>query len=492
MNKKILAVATVVIAIGVAGGWWYAQSVAPHKHQLTRMTDETGKVYYTCPMHPQVKQGGPGNCPICGMKLTKREEKATGESSPKAEREVLYWYDPMKPDQHFDKPGKSPFMNMQLVPKYAAGDGKGTSDSTLVEIDPRMAQNLGMRTSPVTIGTFSQRVDAVGSVMVDERRIVSVEARAPGWVERLDVRSVGDTVTRGQVLAGLYSPDLLAAQEELVLAQKLGDKTLVDAARTRLSLLGVNGTGGAQRRVAITAPQAGVVTELMVRQGAQVTPGMPLMKLADLSKVWVQVEVPEAQASWVVEGQPAEARLKALPGRVFEGTVDYLYPLLDAQTRTLRARLVFDNADGALKPGMYADATLFGDAKSDVTLVPSEAVIRTGTRSVVLVAEDVGRYRPVEVTLGPERSNEIVVTKGLQAGQQVVVSGQFLIDSEASLLGAYQRMGADAAKKDRTPGTQSMESTDMPDMPGMKGMGDMNGMPGMRNENEMDGMEKSK
>jgi len=435
------------------------------------MTDEAGKVYYTCPMHPQVKQGEQGNCPICGMKLSKREEKAPNGSSANQEREVLYWYDPMKPDQHFDQPGKSPFMDMQLVPKYAAGNGMAMSDSTVVEIDPRMAQNLGMRTAPVTTGTFWQRVDAVGSVMIDERRIVSVEARAAGWVEQLAVRSVGEAVTRGQVLAGVYSPELLAAQEELALARKLDDKTLIDAARTRLSLLGVNGSGAAQRRVAITAPQSGVVTELMVREGAQITPGMPLMKLADLSKVWIQVEVPEAQASWVAAGKPAEARLKALPGRVFEGTVDYLYPTLEAQTRTLRARLVFDNADGALKPGMYAEATLFGGARADVMLVPSEAVIRTGTRSVVLVAEEVGRYRPVEVVLGPERSKEIVVLQGLQAGQQVVVSGQFLIDSEASLLGAYQRMDAGSGMKDESA---------------------MDGMPAMRDESEMGGMEGSK
>ena len=486
MNKKLLAITGIVIVAAGAGGWWYAQSAMPHKHQLTKMTDESGKVYYTCPMHPQVKQGEPGNCPICGMKLTKRMEAQAGGAMKEAmsgEREALYWYDPMRPDQHFDKPGKSPFMDMQLVPKYAADGGMGMSASTLIEIDPRMAQNLGMRTAPVTTGTFWQRVDAVGSVMVDERRIVSVEARATGWVERLDVRSVGETVTRGQVLAGIYSPELLAAQEELALAQKLDDKTLVDAARTRLRLLGVNGTGGVRQRVAITAPQAGVVTELMVREGAQVTPGMSLMKLADLSKVWVQVEVPEAQAAWVAAGKPAEARLKALSGRVFEGTVDYVYPLLDTQTRTLRARLVFDNADGALKPGMYAQATLFGGAKADVTLVPSEAVIRTGTRNVVLVAEDVGRYRPVEVVLGPERNNEIVVMEGLQAGQQVVVSGQFLIDSEASLLGAYNRMGDDTGMKDDGSGAQSMEPM---------GQSGMDAMPAMRDDKDMGGMEKSK
>lgn len=444
MNKKILIVLAAVVAAGAGGGWWYAQSMAPHKHQPVKMTDEQGKVYYTCPMHPQVKQDQPGNCPICGMKLVKREDKPEGSTagtSMSSERRVLYWYDPMKPDQHFDAPGKSPFMDMELLPKYADEGGKDVEVRTVVEIDPSMAQNLGMRTAEVKTGTFWQRVDAVGSVAVDENRIAVVEARAAGWVERLDVRAVGDTVRAGQVVAGIYSPELLAAQEELALAQKLRDATLIEAAQTRLKLLNASSTGRPQRQTVIAAPQSGVVTELMVRQGAQVTPGMPLMKLADLSRVWILVEVPEAQASWVAVGKSAEARLKSVPGKLFEGTVDYVYPLLDTQTRTLRARLAFDNADGALKPGMYADVTLFGGAKRDVTLVPSEAVIRTGSRSVVLVAEAEGRYRPVEVTLGPERQNEIVVVEGLEPGQLVVVSGQFLIDSEASLLGAYNRMG---------------------------------------------------
>lgn len=449
MNKKTLIVLAAVVVAGAGGGWWYAQSMTPHRHQLMKMTDEQGKAYWTCPMHPQVRQDHPGNCPICGMKLTQREDKPGGamsESSMASERKPLYWYDPMKPDQHFDAPGKSPFMDMELVPKYADESGMGAEGGTVVEIDPRMAQNLGMRTAEVKTGTFWQRVDAVGSVAVDENRIAVVEARAAGWVERLDVRAVGDTVRAGQVVAGIYSPELLAAQEELALAQKLQDSTLIEAAQTRLKLLNASTSGRPQRQTLITAPQPGVVTELMVRQGAQVTPGMPLLKLADLSKVWILVEVPEAQASWVAVGKSAEARLKSVPGKLFEGTVDYVYPLLDTQTRTLRARLAFDNADGALKPGMYADVTLFGGAKRDVTLVPSEAVIRTGSRSVVLVAEAEGRYRPVEVTLGPERQDEIVVVEGLESGQQVVVSGQFLIDSEASLLGAYNRMSTESAR----------------------------------------------
>ncbi len=394
MNRKLL-VAIAAMALAAAGVWWYAQGVAAQ--------------------------------PQAG-----------------AERKPLYWYDPMKPDQHFEQPGKSPFMDMQLVPKYGAGGADGSADgATIVEIDPRMAQNLGMRTAPVTSGRSAQRLEVVGSVAVDENRIATIEARAAGWIERLDVKAVGDRVRRGQVLAGIYAPDLLAAQEELALAQKLGDASLIEAAQSRLELLGVAGRGknGAQRRVDIVAPQPGVVTELLVRHGAQVTPGMPLMKLADLSRVWVVVEVPEAQAGWIRAGNAAEVRLKSQAGTVLKGAVEYVYPMLDAQTRTLRARLSFDNANGALKPGMYAQVSVLGGVTGEALLVPSEAVIRTGTRNVVLVAEGAGRYRPVLVTLGAEQGDQTVVLEGLVPGQQVVVSGQFLIDSEASLLGAYNRLG---------------------------------------------------
>lgn len=434
MNKPSLPILLAVAVLAAAGsGAWYAASRPPADGGAMQANTPvtTG---YTCAMHPQVHSEHPGNCPICGMKLIKEKTAATREPKP------LYWYDPMRPDQHFDRPGKSPFMDMPLVPKFGEEGGMRAKGDTVVEIDPRMAQNLGMRTAEVKTGRFWQRVDTVGSVAVDETRIAVVEARAAGWVERLEVRAAGEQVQRGQVLAGLYSPEMLAAQEELALAQKLGDTLLIEGARARLKLLGVSPTSRPQRQSSILAPQSGIVTELMVRQGSQVSPGMPLMKLADLSRVWILVEVPEAQSAWVTARKPAEARLRGLPGKTFEGTVDYVYPMLDSATRTLRARLAFDNADGALKPGMYAEVTVYGGAQQDVILVPSEAVIRTGTRSVVLVVEAEGRYRPVAVTLGAERHDEIVVLDGLQPGQQVVVSGQFLIDSEASLLGAYQRM----------------------------------------------------
>lgn len=437
MKTKTILVISLIAILAAGGGWWLAQPDAAHQHKLEKRVDESGKTYYTCAMHPQVKQGEPGSCPICGMKLVQRSEAAAGAMR-EAEKKPLYWYDPMVPTQHFDAPGKSPFMDMQLVPKYAEGDGS----STIVEIDPRMAQNLGLRVAPAKLGTFFQRIEAVGSVALDERRIVVVQSRTAGWIEHLDVRAEGDPVRKGQRLAALYSPDLFAAKQELKLAQDSGDAALAKASQQRLRLLG--GGAGAGSQSGVFSPASGFVVELMAREGAQLEPGMPLMKLADLSQVWINVEIPEAQAGWISEGKSAEAHLKSLPGKVFEGTVDYLYPQLDSGTRTLRARLVFDNADGALRPGMFADVSLFGGGQKDVLLVPSEAVIRTGTRTMVMVAESAGRYRPVAVELGPEREGETLILSGLKAGQNVVVSGQFLIDSEASLQGAYQRMGAGA------------------------------------------------
>ena len=487
MKTKSIVSLAVTVAVFGAGGWWLAQSDAPHKHQLEKRLSAEGKTYYTCSMHPQVRQDEKGTCPICGMKLTQRTEApAGGMAMAGTDKEPMYWYDPMRPDQHFDQPGKSPFMDMQLVPKYpdeAGGGGQSTQD-TVVQIDPRMAQNLGLRVAPAKSGTFWQRVDAFGSVALDERRIVTVESRAAGWIERLDVRAEGDAVKKGQRLAALYSPELFAARQELKLAESSGDASLVQASQQRLRLLG--GGAGASSQSGVFAPASGFVMELMAREGAQIAPGMPLMKIADLTQVWLLVEIPEVQAGWVREGRSAEARLKSLPGKVFEGRVDYLYPQLDPMTRTLKARLVFDNADGALRPGMFADVTLFGGAQREVLLVPTEAVIRTGTRTVVMVAEDAGRYRPAQVETGPERDGQTVILSGLEAGQNVVVSGQFLIDSEASLLGAYQRMGAGMGMPEDMSKMEGMKGESMPAMEGMSDMKpetEMGEMSGTRTEN---------
>ena len=364
-----------------------------------------------------------------------------------AAHQVLYWYDPMQPAQHFDKPGKSPYMDMQLLPRYADEDA-GAPGSAGVQVDPGIAQSLGIRTAVVKRGAASGGLAVVGAVEADERRVVAVESRAAGWAEQLPVRTAGESVRRGQLLAGVYSPELFAAQQELVLAAGSGDAGLLAATRQRMALLGLSegqiqqviDSRQAQRLASVFAPTDGVVTELNVRQGQQVMPGTPLMRITDLSRVWITIEVPEAQAAAVKKGGKAQARLSALPGRAFDGTVEYVYPSLDAQTRTVRARVSFANPGLDLKPGMFADVALAGGNTRDVLLVPTEAVIRTGERTVVILALGEGRFRPAVVQAGADHLGQTEILSGLDEGEAIVVSGQFLIDSEASLRSVLARM----------------------------------------------------
>ncbi len=366
----------------------------------------------------------------------------------------LYWYDPMFPNQHFDHPGKSPFMDMQLVPRTLdQGAAGGASAAGSVSIDPRVVQNLGVRLATVEQGQFARVVDTVGLVAVDEHRIQAVQVRAPGWVEQLAVRAVGDPVRRGQLLAGVYSPDLLAAQQEFIIAMGSGDAGLMHAARERLSLFGlsegqiahVEKTRQAERRVGYYAPADGYVMELGVRQSAAVQPGTMLFQLADLGSVWINAEVAETQAAWIKAGDRVQAEVPALPGVRFDGQVDYLYPELSAATRTLKLRVAVANPGQRLRPGMYASVHLLGAPKEQVLMVPTEAVIKTGTRSVVIVADDASHFHPALVHIGAEYAGKSEIIEGLALGQQVVASGQFLIDSEASLRGAFDNLSGSGA-----------------------------------------------
>jgi Cu(I)/Ag(I) efflux system membrane fusion protein len=364
-----------------------------------------------------------------------------------------YWYDPMHPAQHFDKPGKSPFMDMQLVPKYPDRAG-AASDS--IAIDSRVVQNLGIRLAQVERGTFAQVVDALSVIGVDEHRIEAIQVRQPGWVERLDVRAVGDAVHRGQRLAGIYSPDLLATQQEFLIARESNDPKLIEAARQRLALFGLSAaqiariekTGQAERTVDYYAPFDGYVMELNVRQGSAIEPGAMLFQLADLKTVWISAEVPEAQAAWIKSGDSIQVEVPALPGERFSGKVDYLYPELTQATRTLKARIVVKNPGNRLRPGMFAKAQLRGAVQEDVLAVPTEAVIKTGTRSVVIVADDATHFRPAPVRVGAEQGGRSQILEGLTLGQNVVASGQFLIDSEANLRSAFDNLAGTGAAPD--------------------------------------------
>ncbi|MEO5765872.1 MAG: efflux RND transporter periplasmic adaptor subunit, partial [Casimicrobiaceae bacterium] len=364
---------------------------------------------------------------------------------------VLYWHDPMVPGPKFDKPGKSPFMDMQLVPVYA----NAGADEGKVTISARTVQNLGIRTAEVRQGDTSTGLSTVGTVAIDERLINSVQTRVTGYVEKLYVRAQFDPVRRGQPLAEIYAPDWLAAQEEYLTLKRSAlpaSNELAAAARARLVLLGVSEQqiqrierdNAPNPRVTLYAPESGVVWELGTRDGQQVSPGMTLFKLVGLSTVWVNAEVPEAQASWVLPGSAVEARSAAAPGMVLKGKVAAILPDVNATTRTIKARVVLPNPGGRLQPGMFASLTFAGD-KAQGLMVPSESVIYTGRRNVVIVAEGDGKFRPVDVEVGGERGDATEIRRGLEAGQRVVASGQFLIDSEASLKSALTRLNDAAA-----------------------------------------------
>ena len=381
--------------------------------------------------------------------MTRAEHVAPPATAAGTERKVLYWYDPMQPQQKFDKPGKSPFMDMQLVPKYADEEQAGT-----VSISPQVVQNLGVRIAEAQSGSLETRFEAVGSVAYDERGVVQLQARAAGFVEKLYARAPLDAVRKGAPLVEILYPEWAGAQEEFLFLVK-SSPSLAPAARQRLALLGmseaeisaVERDGKVRARITLTAPISGVVAELGVREGMTVAPGAPLFKLVDLSKVWVNAEVPEAQAGWLLPGAMVEARVAAYADRKFDGRVGAFLPEVSATTRTLRARIELDNPDSLLKPGMFATLLFRGERGRKSVLVPSEAVIRTGSRDVVILALGDGKFRSVPVEVGAEAGGQSEVLKGVQAGEKVVLSGQFLIDSEASLGATLSRLEGSAEQQ---------------------------------------------
>ena len=355
------------------------------------------------------------------------------------ERKALYWYDPMYPQQKFDKPGKSPFMDMQLVPQYASGAG----DRATVSIDPGLTQNLGLRFATVTRGTFHSSLDVTGVLALNERDVAVIQARTAGFVERVYAHAPGDVLNANAALADILVPEWAAAQTEFLALKRSGDAELLAAARQRLQLTGmpaalitqIERSGKVQPYLTLTSPIAGVLQALNVRTGMTVATGDTLARVNGLSSVWLAVAVPESQTGSITVGQTAEARLPAFPGTVLNGEVSAILPETSADSRTLRVRVELPNPDGHLRPGLTAQVRLNRSSEHSVLWVPSEAVIRTGRRALVMLAEDTGHYRPVEVQPGQESDGKTAILKGLEEGWKVVTSGQFLLDSEASLKG---------------------------------------------------------
>lgn len=397
-NQLVMAaLAAGLLAMGLAAGYWWAQRGGDHDMAMA--------------------------------------DAAATEGS---ERKVLYWYDPMVPDQHFDQPGKSPFMDMQLVPKYADEVAGGS-----VSIDPGLRQSVGIRTEQVDVGRLTATVRVPGTLAWDLRRESVVSAFTDSLVSRVRVKAPYTNVARGQPLAVLLAPawsSALAEAQALQQAQSTAARELRSAAQQRLRVLGVPSDLGGDGSVTVYAPHDGVVTEVLAREGQAVTPGTPLFRVNGTATLWLEAAIPQADAAVLRPGTPVKAVVSAVPGQTFDGEIETLLPQVSMASRTQQARIVLRNPGGALAPGMFAEVMVQPEGGAPVPLVPTEALIATGTDSRVIVQDADGGFRPVRVRTGRSGSGRTEILTGLKGGERVVVSGQFLIDSEASLSGMLERL----------------------------------------------------
>ena len=369
------------------------------------------------------------------------------QSDSNSQQEPLYWVAPMDPDYRRDKPGKSP-MGMDLIPVYDQGDGTAATGPGTITISPDVVNNLGVRTAAAQLRSMHTAITTVGYVQYDEDQLIHIHPRVEGWIEKLHVKAAGNPVKEGQPLYDLYSPQLVNAQEELVLALNRNNSRLIQAAEDRLKALQIDNAVINQlkqdRKVHQTmtffAPQSGVVDNLDIREGYFVEPGTTLMSVGTLEEVWVEAEIFERQASMVEVGLPVTMNLDYLPGETWQGKVNYVYPTLDPKTRTARIRLRFQNRNNLLKPNMFAQVTIHADAKEDTLMIPREAVIRTGSQDRVVLALGEGRFKSVEVKLGRLDDQYAEIITGLESGEEVVTSAQFLLDSESSKTSDFRRL----------------------------------------------------
>jgi Cu(I)/Ag(I) efflux system membrane fusion protein len=378
-----------------------------------------------------------------GLALLSRPAPPPSAPAAPQARKVLYWYDPMVPEQHFPGPGKSP-MGMDMVPKYA--DESAAGDQPGFKIDPARVQNLGVRIAVVERGELASGLQVTGSIDFNQRDVAIIQARSTGFVQKVYGRAPGDILRAGAPIVDLLIPEWAGAQAEFLSVRRSGDQRLTDAARQRLRLLGmpseliaeIERTGRVRNAVTVRTPIAGVIKALNVRQGMSVAVGETLAEVSGLGTVWLNAAVPEVMAGQVRSGQAATATLAAYPGVSFSGRVAAILPVAQADSRTLQVRIELPNRDGLLKPGMFANVQL-NTSKKLVLLAPTEAIIRTGRRTLVMLALADGRYQPAEVLIGSSSGDRTEILAGLSEGERIVASGEFLIDSEASLSGVRAR-----------------------------------------------------
>ncbi len=441
---------------------------------LTGCSDSSGdlevegrKQLYTCGMHPEVIQEEPGRCPICHMNLTPMnaetpEEHAQHEletGKPGSEKKIIHWRAPMDPSYISDKPGKSP-MGMDLIPVY---EGEEVVGGNTISIDPVTVQSIGVRTAKVARRPFSRIVRTVGHLDYNEEKLCVVNTKFNGWIEKMFVERTGDLVQKGQPLFAVYSPELVTTQQEYLLALenfrkvqsasndeiRKNAENLLAASRRRLTYWDISEKqiaeleteGKTKKSLTIHAPAGGVVMHKNAVEGMSVKAGEELFRIGDISSIWVIAHVFESDLPWIRVGQTAEMELTYLPGKKFTGRIDYIYPYLDQKTRDVKLRLVFDNPGLQLKPQMYANIRLESRIGNDILVIPAEAILRSGVRNVVFVDLGEGKFAPREIVTGAEGDGGLVrVVSGLNEGETIVTSAQFLLDSESRLREAIQKM----------------------------------------------------
>jgi len=419
---------------------------------------EQSKIFYTCGMHPQVIQDHPGNCPICGMKLTPIRNQAVVENASGYARaqtgpgKIKYYKSTMMPGEVRPEPGKDS-MGMEMVPVYENQDTAGGSQT--IALAPGTIQTMDIRTATVTRGPLRRTIRTVGVVDYNETTLGDVTTKFKGWIEKLDVNATGQLVMRGDSLFEIYSPDLYSAQVEYLLATSSptnsapGAEEIRISALTKLKFFDISDGQIAelgkmrqpQKTMRILAPQDGFVVEKNVTAGQMVEAGMKIFRLADLGLVWVQANIYEQDLAYIKLGQEATVTLSYLPDREFRGRVTYIYPNVDEKTRTARVRMEFHNPGYFLKPGMFATVTVVSELEPSVLLIPDMAILRSGEKTTVFVALEGGKFAPRSVTLGPQAENdEYQVLSGVSEGERIVTSGQFMLDSESQLREAIQKM----------------------------------------------------
>ncbi|MCH8245405.1 MAG: efflux RND transporter periplasmic adaptor subunit [Bacteroidetes bacterium] len=488
MNTKRTPLTIFILIITAGGGFFLGQLLSSNSDDTSARADSERKIlYWQSPMNPEEIYDRPGKSTM-GMDLVAVYEDETPDqelSSSTTERKILYWQAPMNPTEIYDRPGTS-VMGMDLIPVY--DDGAAGVAEGIVSIDPVTVQNMGIRTENVIIKDFSRVIRTVGEVKYDEERLYLVNAKISGWIEKLYVNFVGAEVTEGDPLLEIYSPELVTTQEEYLLAVRNHEKIsetdypvahldaakLLASVRKRLEywdipeseILRLEETREVRKTIVLPAPETGIVVQKYAIEGAFIEAGMDLFQIADLRTVWVHASFYDNEVPWISEGQSVEMELSYIPGKTYKGRVSYIYPFLREKARDVHVRLIFSNPNLDLKPGMYANIRLTGRTIPDALIIPSEAVIRSGERAIVFVDRGQGRFEPREIRIGEvggAGNASIRVLSGLLEGESVVISAQFMLDSESRLQEAIQKMLA--ARQSSTSSENNGDlPTEMPDM----------------------------